>query len=83
MEWEIRVFFRQIVSGKIIFTDYWNILVLNFSGTKNTVFLMQKVDGKMIFTGYWKFLVFNFSVMKNTVIFEDKKLMEGRYLLIT
>ena len=36
-EWEIRSFLRQKVSEKIIFTDYWNVLVLNFSGMENMV----------------------------------------------
>ena len=35
-ELEIRSFLRQKVSEKIIFTDYWNVLVLNFSGMGNT-----------------------------------------------
>ena len=65
-------FLRQKVSGKIIFTGYWNALVLNFSGMENIVFLRQKVDGKMIFTGNWKVLVLNFSVIENPVIFEAK-----------
>ena len=69
-EWEIRYFLRQKVSGKITFTGYWNLLVLNFSQMKNTVFFSKKVDGKMIFTSYWKVLVLNFSVMENTAFFE-------------
>ena len=37
----------------MMFTDYWKVLVLNFSVIGNTVFfLSQEVDGKMIFTGY-------------------------------
>ena len=68
-------FLSQKVDGKMIFTDYWKVLVLNFSLTGNTVFLRQKVNGKMIFTDYWKVLVLgyrkalvlNFSVMGNTV----------------
>ena len=66
------LFLRQKFSGKMIFTDYRNILALKFSGMENVVFLRQKVNGKMIFTGYWKVLVLNFSVMGNTVFFEVK-----------
>ena len=33
---------RQKVSGKMIFTDYWNVLVLNFSVLGNTVFFVAK-----------------------------------------
>ena len=41
-EWEIRSFLRQKVNEKVIFTDYWNVLVLNFSGMENTVFFKAK-----------------------------------------
>ena len=40
--WEIRFFLRQKVDGKIIFTDYLKVLVLNFSGMGNTVFFWGK-----------------------------------------
>ena len=41
----------------MIFTGYWEVLVLNFSVMGNTVFFFsQKVDGKMIFT--WSFGAF-------------------------
>ena len=73
----------QNVDGNMIFTDYWNVLVLNFSEMRNTVFLSQKVDGKIIFTDYWNVLVLNFSEMGNTVFFWAKKLMKRWYLLIT
>ena len=39
-EWEIRPFLSQKVDGKMLFTDYWKVLVLNFS-----------VIGKMVF--FW------------------------------
>ena len=40
-------FFSQKVDGKMIFTDYWKVLVLNFSMMGNTVFfLSEEVDGK-------------------------------------
>ena len=61
-----------------MFTNYWKVLVLNFSVIGNTVFfLSQEVDGKMIFTGYWEVLVLNFSVMWNTV-FSQK--VEGKMI---
>ena len=70
----------QKVDGKMIFTGYWKVLVLNFSLTGNTVFLRQKVNGKMIFTDYWnvlvlgyrKVLVLNLSPMGNTVFVSQK-----------
>ena len=45
----------------MIFTDYWKLLVFNFSKVGNTVFfLTQNFDGKMILTDYWKVLVLTF-----------------------
>ena len=55
--WEMRSFLSQKVDDKMIFTDYWRVLVLNFLEIRNTVFLSQKVDGKMIFT--WSFWAFH------------------------
>ena len=40
--WWIRSFLNQKVDGKIIFTDYWKVLVLNFSEMGNTVFFVAK-----------------------------------------
>ena len=75
------LFLSQKVDGNMIFTDYWKVLVLNFSVIGNTVFfLSQEVDGKMIFTGYWEVLVLNFLVMGNTVFFSSKKLIERLHL---
>ena len=36
------LFWGQKVGGKMIFTDYWKVLVLNFSGMRNTVFFEAK-----------------------------------------
>ena len=90
------VFLSQEVDGNMIFTDYWKVLVLVFSGDTNWLLksscfelfgdkkyglsLSQGVDGRIIFTGYWEVLVLNFSVMGNTVFFSPKKLMETWYL---
>ena len=62
--WEIQSFLRQKVNGKMIFTDYWKVLVLGygkflvlkFSVMVNKVFFSQKVDVKIIYT--WFFLSF-------------------------
>ena len=35
-------FLSQKVDGKIIFTDYWKVLILNFSVMGNTVFFSVK-----------------------------------------
>ena len=51
------IFLSQKVEGNMIFTDYWEVLVLNFSVMGNMVFFSaKKVDGKMIFT--WSFWAF-------------------------
>ena len=55
------VFLSQKVDGKMIFTDYWKVLVLIFSGMGNTVFSWAKklteiwyllITGKFLF---WTF----------------------------
>ena len=52
------LFLSQKVDVKMIFTDYWKFLVLNFLEIGNTVFSWaKKVDGKMIFT--WSFWAFH------------------------
>ena len=40
--WEIQCFLSQEVDGKMIFTGYLEILVLNFSVMENTVFFQPK-----------------------------------------
>ena len=77
-------FLSHKVDVKMIFTDNWKVLVLNFSVMGNTVsFWAKKSMEKMIFTDYWKVLVLNFPVVGNTVFFWVKKLMERLYLLAT
>ena len=46
------VFLSQKVDGNIIFTDYWNVVVLNFSVMGNTVFSWAKK-----FTEIWYLLI--------------------------
>ena len=41
----------QKVAGRMLFNDYWKVLVLNFSEMENAIcFWANKLDGKMIFT---------------------------------
>ena len=40
--WDIRSFLSQKVDGKMIFTGYWEVLVLNFLVMGNTVFSSAK-----------------------------------------
>ena len=71
------VFLSQKVDGNMIFTDYWKVLVLIFSGMGNTVFFWDK---KLMERWYLliteKLFFYNFSVMGSTVIFWVQKLME-------
>ena len=41
-DWKYGLFLSQEVDGKMIFTGYWEVLVLNFSVMGNTVFFHQK-----------------------------------------
>ena len=76
-EWKIQSFLSQKVDGKMIFTDYWKALVLNFSVMGNTVFFWVKK-----FMERWNLLVSEkYLVMGNTVFFSAKKLMERWYIL--
>ena len=68
-------FLSQEVDGKIIFTDYWKVLVWSFREWEIRSFLSQKVDGKMIFTGCWEVLVLKYG------LFSSKKFIERWYLL--
>ena len=78
------VFLSQKVDGNRIFTDYWKVLVLIFSGMGNTVFFWAKklMERRyLLITG--KFLVWTFRWWGNTVFFWVKKLMERWYLMVT
>ena len=71
--WKMWYFLSQKVDGKMIFTDYWKVLVLNFSVMRNMVFFwVKKLMEKMIFTDYGKVLVLNFVIVGNTVFFESR-----------
>ena len=68
------LFLSQKEDGKMIFTDYWKVLVLNFSKMGNTVFFWVKnLMEKLLITDYWNVLVLNFWEMGNTVFFLSKK----------
>ena len=69
------LFLSQKVDGKMIFTDYWKVLVLNFPVMGNMVFFwVKKLMENVIFTDYWKVLVLNFSVVGDTVFFGSRSL---------
>ena len=71
----------QKVNGNMIFTDYWNFLVLNFSGMG-----IQSVFG---LKGWWKDDIYWLAKGSSFEIFSDgknhlfsaKNVMEKRYLL--
>ena len=67
------VFLSQKSGRNMIYTDYWKIFVLNFSGMGNAAFFEAKSWWKVGI--YWlrKVLVLNFYVMGNTVFFETKR----------
>ena len=57
-DWKYGLFLSQNVDRKMIFTGYWEVLVLNFSVMGNKAFLFgQKVDERIIFT--WSFWAFH------------------------
>ena len=80
-EWEIRPFLRQKVAGKMIFTDYWKVLVLTFSRMGNTSFFR----GKKLMENdiYWLLRSSCFELFGDGKygLFSAKKLMERWYLL--
>ena len=51
-------FLSQKVHGKMIFTGYWKVFVLNFSMTGNTVFLSEKKFMERCYLIYLLFLSF-------------------------
>ena len=71
--WKIRSFLSQKIGGNMIFTDYWNVRALNFSGGgKYSLSLRQRFNGKMIFTVTEKFLFWNFREWEIRSFFEAK-----------
>ena len=77
------LFLRQKVNEKMIFTDYWNVLVLNFSGRKIRSFFEAKSWSKDDIYQLMKGSCFELFRDGKCGLFWDKKLMETWYLLIT
>ena len=68
-EWEIQPFLSQKVDGKMLFTDYGNVLVLNFSVIGKMVFfwvekLMERwyllTNEKFLFWTIWRWEIRSF-----------------------
>ena len=70
---ENTVFLSQNVDGNMMYTDYWKVLVLKFSGMENTVFLKAKSCWKDDISWLLKSSCFQ--------LFGDEK-MKRSYLLI-
>ena len=72
-EWEIQSFLIQKVSEKIIFTDYWNVLVLNFLGMENTAcFWSKKLMERWYLLVTEKFLFWTFRWWEIQSFFQPK-----------
>ena len=81
--WKIRSFLSQKSGRNMIFTDYWKIFVLNFSGKGNAAFFETKSWWKVGI--YWLPKSSSFELLCNGKygLFWDKKMMERLYLLTT
>ena len=66
------LFLSQRVDGKMIFTDYWKVHVLNFSEIRNSLFLSQKVDERwhLLITEKFLFWTFRWWVIRS--LFQPK-----------
>ena len=75
------VFLSQKVGGNMIFTDYWKVLILIFSGMGNTVFFEQKSWWKYYI--YWLLKISCFELFGDGKygLFSVKMFMERLYLL--
>ena len=79
--WKMWYFLSQNVDGKMIFSHYWKVNVLNFLLMGNMVFfLSQEVDGKDDI--YWLLRSFCLELFGGKYdLFSAKKLMKRWYLL--
>ena len=82
-EWEIRSFLSQKVNGKMIFTDYFKVLVLNFLVMGNTVFfLVKKLMERWYLLVNEKFLFWTFRWWEIRPFFQPKSWWKGDIYLI-
>ena len=67
------VFLNQKVDGNMIFTDYWKVLVLNFSVMGNTVFFwVKKLMERWYLLVTEKFLFWTFRRWEIRSLFESR-----------
>ena len=80
--WKVRSFLSQEVDGKMIFTDYWEVLVLTFRKWEIRSFLSQKLMERqyLLITERSSFELFSDGKYG---LFWVKKLIERWYLLVT
>ena len=77
------LFSSQKVDGKMVFTKYWKVLVLNFTEMGNTsLFWAKKLMERWYLLITEKFFFSTFRLWEIR-FFQAKKLMERRYSLIT
>ena len=74
------LFLSQKVDVKMIFTGYWNVLVLIFSGMRNTVFFEPKSWWKHHICWFLRSSCFELSGDGKYCLFSAKKLMKRWYL---
>ena len=74
------LFLSQKVDVKMIFTGYWNVLVLIFSGMRNTVFFEPKSWWKHHIYWFLRSSCFELSGDGKYCLFSAKKLMKRWYL---
>ena len=71
--WKIRYFLSKEVDGNMIFIDCWKVLVLNFSGMRNTVFFEANSYRKYLYLLITEmFLYWTFRGWKMRSLFESK-----------
>ena len=81
-EWEIRPFLSQKVDGKMLFTDYWKVLVLNFSVIGKAIFFsVEKLMERWYLLTNEKFLFWTLRRWEIRSFFSAKKLMKRWYIL--
>ena len=77
------LFSSQKVDRKMIFTDYWKVLVLNFSEMRNTVFFRaKKLMERWYLLTTGKFLFWTFRWWKIRSFLQRKSWWKGEFYLV-
>ena len=81
--WKYGLFFSQKVNGKMMFTNFWKVLLLNFAEMRNMVFFWAKTLMErwyLLITG--KFLLCTFRYEKYGLFFQPKSWWKDDIYLI-